>query len=104
MSTISRIRARVEARVARRLIPRLINDGVAYHCRKRLRYWCDCNYCRAKKKGSWEIGIVGQGFQRSYPYDEWEIYSRIKAIRQRKIQALHQKLKEIREEPYVIRR
>ncbi len=94
----------MEAQVTKKLIPRLINDGVAYHCRKRIRYWCDCNYCRTKKKGSFEIGIVGQYFQPLHPHDEWETYSMIKARREQKVQALRQKLKEVREEPYVIRR
>jgi len=93
----------VEARIARKLVPRLISDGVAYHCRKRLRYWCDCNYCRIKRKGSWEIAMVGQYFQPVPPHD-WETYSKIKALRDLKIQALRLKLKEVREEPDVIRR
>ncbi len=94
----------MEAKIARKLIPKLIDDGVTYHCRKRLRYWCDCNYCRTKKRGSWEIGIVGQCFQPHRPHDEWETSSMIKARREQKIQALRLKLEEVREEPYVIRR
>ena len=94
----------MEAQATRKLIPRLISDGVAYHCRKKIRYWCDCNYCRAKKRGSWEIGIVGQYFQPNHLHDDWEIYSRIEALRKRKIEALRLRLKEVREEPYVIRR
>jgi hypothetical protein len=102
MSTISRIRARVEAQVAARLIPRLIDRGVDYHCRKKLRRWCDCNYCRTKIKGSWEIGWVGQDFSLSNPYpgyDNWEVWSRIKAVRLKKIEALRLKLKSVKEEP-----
>ena len=101
MSTISRIRARVEARVAARLIPRLIDRGVQYHCRKKLRYWCNCNYCRIKIRGSREIAWVGQIYQpspnRSYP-DEWEIGAIIKAARMKKIQQLRLKLTNARED------
>ena len=108
MSTISRIKARVEAEVAARLIPSLLDRGVEYHCRKRTRTWCDCNYCRTKRIGTFEVSIVGQMYSHSPRYwktwnevptsDEWEVWARIQAARKKKIEALRLKLKESKEE------
>lgn len=95
----------MEAKIAARLIPKLIDHGVEYHCRKRLRLWCDCRYCLAKKRGSAAIGWVGQdvtwphSHTLVYDYDAWEIGARIKAARNKKIKALRLQLKTIKEEP-----
>jgi len=91
----------VETQVAAKLLARLIERGVTYHCRKRMRTWCDCDYCRTKKEGSWEISLVGQYYSPTPRYyslvDNWEIYAIIKARRLKKIQALRAKLKEAME-------
>jgi hypothetical protein len=94
----------VEAQVAAKLIPRLLDRGVEYHCRKKLRNWCNCDYCLAKKIGSRDISLVGMYFD--YPYlprynyaEAWDVHARIVAARRRKVQALRLRLKTIKEEP-----
>jgi hypothetical protein len=40
----------VETRVKEELVSALLSRGVDYHCRRKLRPGCDCDYCSHKRR------------------------------------------------------
>jgi hypothetical protein len=52
---VERIRQRVQQELHRRLLENILEQGIEYHTRRRIRWWCDCSYCNEKRRGTADI-------------------------------------------------
>lgn len=67
ISTITRIRTKVEEVVQARLPEYLLDRGVRYHARPGLRKECDCTYCLEKVAATTAIGFAKAPLWRGDP-------------------------------------
>lgn len=47
----------MEQRIQEKLLDALLAQGIEWHARRKIRSWCDCSYCQAKRKGTAEISF-----------------------------------------------
>lgn len=83
LTSLDRLRIRIEVEVQRRLIERILDLGVVYHARRGLRPGCTCEFCVAKRKATNDIGNMS--FQRFSSREEVDYFREMKRIKHRRI-------------------
>lgn len=65
ISGLSRIRNKVEEELDTSFIPALIDKAIKHHAGRGIRD-CDCSFCLAKKRGTWDVANVFTGPYHGY--------------------------------------
>lgn len=103
-TTLTRLKKRVELEVSEKLPAVLLSKAVEKHCKKHS--GCDCDYCRAKSYGTYNIGLVGQNYRKDHfwfddcyfnTYRKTSILEKIERDREFMREDIRQKLEQLKQ-------